>query len=112
GSGPIGIETDYDPAIIRVLKQELGSSQLADIGPVIDGMRMVKDAQDIATLRICGQIADAMMAACREALREGVPEYEVSLAAVRAGTLAAAGHLVDHGARRLETPMIRGLQVL
>jgi Xaa-Pro aminopeptidase len=112
GRGPIGFEADHDPAVFRVLAREFGPDSMADVGALVDELRIVKDAHEIENLRICGRIVDAMMAACREALHAGVPEYEVSLAAIRAGTIAAAAHLTDTGPRRLETPMIRGLQVL
>lgn len=110
--GPIGIETTYDPMVIRALAAGRGRETLVDASSLIEDMRLIKDAEEIRLLRQAGQVANAMMQACRDALREGVPEYEVSLAAIAAGTRTAAGFLTDTGPARLASPMIQGLQVM
>lgn len=110
--GPIGIETHYDPMVVRALAEKRGREALVDASALIEEMRLIKDAEEIRLARQSGQVASAMMRACREALREGVPEYEVSLAAIAAGTRAAARFLSDAGPGRLRSPMVHGLQVM
>jgi Xaa-Pro aminopeptidase len=110
--GPIGIETNYDSMVVRALAEGRGRETLVDASALIEDMRLIKDAEEIRLARQSGQVADAMMQACRDALREGVPEYEVSLAAIAAGTRAAAGFLSDKGPGRLRSPMIHGIQVM
>lgn len=112
GRGPIGIETAYDPMVVRALAAARGRETLVDASALIEDMRLIKDAEEIRLLRQAGQVANAMMKACRDALREGVPEYEVSLAAIAAGTRTAAGFLTDTGPGRLASPMVTGLQVM
>ena len=109
--GRIGIEAAYDPLVVSVLVSEFGRAALIEACDMIDDLRLIKDASEIDTLRKGGIVAQAMMRACREALLEGVPEYEVSLAAINAGTRAAAAFLTDQGPGRLASPMIQGLQV-
>lgn len=63
---------------------------LYDIGPVTDEMRMIKDEYEIQIARHAGQVAIAMLEGAMEAAAPGVHEFEVSLAAEKAGTYKAA----------------------
>ena len=75
-------------------------------------MRMVKTPEEIETMRQAGQVSIAMCQGGKEAIAEGVPEYEVALAVIAAGTRKAAEFLTDVGSERLFSPMIHNLQVL
>lgn len=110
--GAIGIESFYDPMVVQALEADRGREALVDASALIMEMRLIKDAEEIRILRQAGEVANAMMRACRDALRAGVPEYEVSLAAIAAGTRTAAGFLSDKGPGRLASPMVHGLQVM
>lgn len=108
----IGIETFYDSLVMRAMEENFGRGALRDATSLIAELRLIKDEEEVRVLRQAGIVADAMMRACCEALREEVPEYEVSLAAIAAGTRAAARFLTDQGPGRLASPMIHGLQVM
>ena len=63
-------------------------------------------------IRQAGQVAVAMGKGGREVIAEGVPEYEVSLACIVAGTRKAAEIIGSEDAASLMSPMIHNLQVL
>jgi len=63
-------------------------------------------------MRQAGQVAVAMVEAGRKTIRKGVPEYEVSLAAVSAGTRKAAELLAGTANREFDSPMIHNLQIM
>ena len=100
------------PQVHATLVDIVGRDALHDAERVIALMRMVKDADEIATMRQAGQVAVAMGEAGRGAIGEGVPEYEVALAIIGAGTRKAATFLSDEGADRLFSPTIYNLQIM
>ncbi len=53
-------------------------------------MRMIKSDRELLLARHAGQVANASMNAGRAAIGDGVPEYEVALATLQAGTRKAA----------------------
>jgi Xaa-Pro aminopeptidase len=63
-------------------------------------------------MRQAGQVDIAMCEAAIEAIQEDVPEYEITLAVMAAGTRKAAEFLTDKGPERLYTPMIHALQIM
>ena len=77
----VGVEMEYLPAGIADQLQAAGSLILLDISPVIWAARFVKDAEELRRLRVAGALADAGMARAIEALREGVAEADVAVAA-------------------------------
>ena len=100
------------PTIRQYVKERLGQNRPTDISQILSEMRMVKSPEDIETLRCAGSVAVAMCAAALDTIAIGVPEYEISLAAVTAGTRKAT-ELLDHeNAPALFSPMIYNLQVL
>jgi Xaa-Pro aminopeptidase len=74
------------------------SRSIAD--EIIQQMRLIKSAAEIADLRNAGKVADAMMDATRGAVRVGVREFELSLAGDRGWYSQGGGT-----ARRGETPI-------
>jgi Xaa-Pro aminopeptidase len=100
------------PAVQRTLRQAAGGAGLTDGSRLIGSMRMIKGPEEIAIMRQAGQVAVAMGRAGHEAIGEGVPEFEVALAVIEAGTRKAAEFLSENGPDRLVSPTIHNLQVL
>ena len=91
GRSTIAVERDDIPAMVSdYLRSAHGVSDAVDATPVIARMRMVKSAQELDMIRQAGQVAIAMGEGGRAVIAEGVPEYEVSLACIAAGTRKAA----------------------
>ena len=91
GAACVGIEPDHMPPIVRRYMDDLlGAETISSISSILADMRMIKSAQELQLARDAGQVANAMMAAGRAAIKEGVPEYEVAIATSQAGTRKAA----------------------
>ena len=87
----VGIEPDHMPPIVRRYMDDLlGAETISSISSILADMRMIKSAQELQLARDAGQVANAMMAAGRAAIKDGVPEYEVAIATSQAGTRKAA----------------------
>jgi len=83
--GRVGIEFDHVNLDNRAkLEAALPGTEFVDISRSAMAMRMVKSAEEIAVIRNGARIADVGGAACRDAIGEGVPEYEVALASTGA----------------------------
>lgn len=109
----LAVERSDIPAVISDhLRSEHGVSDAVDATPVIARMRMVKSPEELDMIRQAGQVAVAMGVGGREVIAEGVPEYEVSLACIAAGTRKAAEIIDGEDATSLMSPMIHNLQVL
>ena len=91
GATCVGIEPDHMPPIVRRYMDDLlGAETISSISSILADMRMIKSAQELQLARDAGQVANAMMAAGRAAIKDGVPEYEVAIATSQAGTRKAA----------------------
>ena len=91
GAACVGIEPDHMPPIVRRYMDDLlGAETISSISSILADMRMIKSAQELQLARDAGQVANAMMAAGRAAIKDGVPEYEVAIATSQAGTRKAA----------------------
>jgi Xaa-Pro dipeptidase len=113
GMGALGIEVAQIPGIIMsFLHSEWPELRMSNIAPVLADMRMAKTASELMVMRQAGEVAGAMVEAAVIAIDVGVPEYEVSLAIIAAGTRRAASFLEEGGAERFFSPMIHNLQVL
>jgi Xaa-Pro aminopeptidase len=111
--GRIGIEAAALPPIVRTwFDDTLPGTRLTDISGLLGAMRTIKSGEEIAVMRQAGEIAGAMMEAAEGALAQGVPEYEVALAVIAAGTRAAAGFLTAKGWEAFISPMIHNLQIM
>src|SRR5215472_1146625 len=88
------------------------NAEFVDGTAVIAVMRMVKTPEEIAVMRQAGKVAVAMVEAGRSALREGVPEYEVALAMISAGTRKSAQFLSANEEDQYISPTIYNLQVM
>jgi Xaa-Pro aminopeptidase len=73
---------------------------------------MVKSPEEIVVMRQAGKVAVAMLEGARSIMAEGVPEYEIALAAIAGGTRKAATFLSAEGPDRMMSPTIYNLQVM
>ena len=111
--GTIGIERHKThPSVLHSIESALTNQMLIDASAITSAMRMVKTADEIAFMRQAGQVAVAMGEAGRDAIGVGVPEYEVSLAVVAAGTRKAAELLEGTNDAYMMSPSIYNLQIL
>ena len=84
-SGRVGIEYDHiNLENLKKLQDALSEAELVDISKMTMRQRMVKSAEEIELIRNGAQVADIGGAACVEAIREAVPEYEVALHSTQA----------------------------
>jgi Xaa-Pro dipeptidase len=100
------------PVVFSYLSDKLSGSAIMDIGKILSEMRMIKSPEEIAVMRRAGQVAVAMCEAAVQTIAAGVPEYEISLAAIAAGTRKAAKFLGQRKFERLYSPVIHNLQIL
>jgi Xaa-Pro dipeptidase len=113
GQMRVGIEKyKIHPVIMDGLRSEFQNLEFVDIFYILSDMRMVKTPDEIEIMRIAGQVSVAMCQGGIDAIGEGIPEYEVALGVITAGTRKAAEYLTDDGPERLFSPMIYNLQVL
>jgi Xaa-Pro dipeptidase len=113
GAGRVAIEPAHMPPVVRAYVDELvGKDKLTSITPVLAGMRMIKSAQELQLARHAGEVAGAMMQAGREAIADGVPEYEVAIATSQAGTRKAAELLAAHYDDADMSPNTHFLQIM
>ncbi|MGE0004716.1 MAG: M24 family metallopeptidase [Parvibaculaceae bacterium] len=88
----IGIEFDHVNLELRkLLDDAFPEAEFVDIGAPTMWLRTIKSAEEIALIKEGARTADIGGAAIREAIREGVPEYEVALA----GTQAMIRHIAE-----------------
>jgi len=79
-----------DQQRVKRLRERYPFAELGDISPVLDRMRMIKDAHEIEILRRNGRISAEAVVAAIKATRPGAMEYELEAAAV--------GHILKNGA--------------
>jgi len=110
--GVVGIEAGrLHPVLARAMHPCLAHAP-RDVAPILAALRMIKTPAEIAVMRQAGQVALAMVEAARLAIAPGVPEYEVALAVIHAGTRQAAEFLKGETAVRCASPMIANLQIM
>lgn len=112
GRQRIGVDGFAASLIVKRLGGDLRDARVIDASAIFEKLRMVKDAEEIAVMREAGLVVVAMAQAALAAIKEGVPEYEVSLAVMAAGTRKAAELFTTEDSRRLLSPMICNLQML
>lgn len=109
--GRLGIEFGFvTVGVLDILRGCLPAAEFVDAGPLAAEIRRRKAPVELAILRTAGHVAAAQLAAARLALAEGVPEYELTLAARAAGTRAAAEALGP--GYHLMSPVVTGLHVV
>lgn len=96
--GRIGVQDNMWFGDSELIRAAAPAAHVTSGEAVIARLRMIKDAQEIASLRRANQICDAGFAQARESIRPGRPEYEVALeigqAMFAAGSeaMAVSGH--------------------
>ncbi|MEM7562694.1 MAG: Xaa-Pro peptidase family protein [Pseudomonadota bacterium] len=113
GCSRIAIEPQLMPPLVRNYIDTLVDPEaVLDITPVIADMRMIKSDEELQLARHAGQVANAMMQAGRDAIGDGVAEYEVALATSAAGTRKAAELLEAHYEGSEMSPNTHFLQIM
>ena len=113
GAGRVAIEMHHMPAPVRAfIDSQVDATNLVDLAPVVAGMRMIKSEAELQLARHAGEVANAMMAAGREAIGAGVAEYEVALATSQAGTRKSAELLARHYPASEMSPNTHFLQIM
>ncbi|WP_306113796.1 MULTISPECIES: Xaa-Pro peptidase family protein [unclassified Roseovarius] len=109
----IGIEPDHMPPLVRAfVDRSVDAASIASVTPHLAQMRMIKTAEELQLARHAGQVAGAMMQAGREAIADGVPEFEVAIATSQAGTRKAAALLSAHYDDADMSPNTHFLQIM
>ncbi|NOE28526.1 Xaa-Pro peptidase family protein [Ruegeria sp. HKCCD6157] len=109
----VGIEPDHMPPVVRTYLETLVPVEnLVSATPILAKMRMIKSAQELQLARHAGQVASAMMDAGRDAIADGVPEFEVAIATSQVGTRKAAELLVAHYDDADMSPNTHFLQIM
>jgi len=109
----VAIEPDHMPPLVRAYVDSfVDTDNLSNATPILADMRMIKTTQELQLARHAGQVANAMMAAGRAAVADGVPEYEVAIATSQAGTRKAAELLVAHYEDAAMSPNTHFLQIM
>lgn len=113
GTAKIAIEPQHMPPMVRSYLDDLvEAGRLDNVTPILAQMRMIKTPQELQLARHAGQVAGAMMQAGRDAIGDGVPEYEVALATSGAGTRKAAELLAAHYDDADMSPNTHFLQIM
>ncbi|HEY5738436.1 MAG TPA: Xaa-Pro peptidase family protein [Gammaproteobacteria bacterium] len=113
GLQSVAIEPQHIPPPVRAyLDSLLDGTALRDLTPLLAAMRMIKSAEELQLARHAGEVAGAMMSAGREAIADGVAEFEVALATSQAGTRKAAELLAAHYQDRAMSPNTHFLQIM
>ena len=100
------------PLIQNYIKSLLSDHISLDIIPIISDIRMIKSEEELNLARHAGKVAIAMMNAGRNAISEGVEEYEVALATSAAGTRVAAELLKKYYNDSNMSPNTHFLQIM
>lgn len=113
GAACVAIEPDHMPPLVRTYLAELvGDAALESVTPILADMRMIKSPEELQLARHAGQVANAMMAAGRAAIADGVAEFEVAIATSQAGTRKAAELLAAHHDDPDMSPNTHFLQIM
>jgi Xaa-Pro aminopeptidase len=109
----IAVEPDHMPPMVRAYVSEVIDAQRLDNAtPLLSAMRMIKSPEELQLARHAGEVATAMMVAGRDAITDGVPEFEVAIATSQAGTRKAADLLTRHYADTDMSPNTHFLQIM
>ncbi len=110
-TGNVAIEPDQMPAVVRSYVESKVDT-VGSITPILADMRMIKSDEELQLARHAGEVATAMMQAGRDAIADGVMEYEVALSTSAAGTRKAAQLLKLHYADADMSPNTHFLQIM
>ena len=109
----VGIELNLIPQIVKTYIEQITKGRFPkNISPILEDLRMIKSNYEIQLAKHAGQVANAMMIAGRQAIKEGVAEYEVALAISESGTKKAAYLLDTHYTDKDMSPITHFLQIM
>jgi Xaa-Pro aminopeptidase len=109
----VGIERyKIHPLIGEHVRGRFAETQIKDISPILAHMRMVKSPAEIELMHQAGQVAVAMCDAAVNVIGEGIPEYEVALEMIAAGSRKAAEFIHNADTESLYSPMLHNLQIM
>src|SRR6478609_1956298 len=81
GKGRLGVENDHiSPDLLARITAALPGMQPVDVAAATMRLRMIKSAEEIELIKHGARIGDLGGEAIRDAITEGVPEYEVAIA--------------------------------
>jgi len=113
GASRIALEIQKMPPLVRTYIDSLfDASRVEDVAPIVAQMRMIKSNEELQLARHAGEVANAMMTAGRQAIADGVAEYEVALATSLAGTTKSAELLAQHYSATEMSPITHFLQIM
>lgn len=113
GASTVAIEPDHMPPLVRAFVNDLTrDARVVSVTALLADMRMIKTPQELQLARHAGQVANAMMAAGRNAIKDGVAEFEVALATAQAGTRKAAELLAAYYEPTDMSPNTQFLQIM
>jgi Xaa-Pro aminopeptidase len=111
--GNIGFERFHCPPVVtEFLREQVSNHRLRDASAAFSELRMVKSPEELEQVRQAGRVAVAMGEAGKNAIAEGVPEFEICLACMNAGTRKAAEIIGAEDPDSFMSPVIHNLQVL
>ncbi len=109
----VGIELNLIPQIVKSYIEQITQYRfLKNISPILEELRMIKSNYEIQLAKHAGQVANAMMIAGRQAIKDGVAEYEVALAISESGTKKAAYLLNTYYTDKDMSPITHFLQIM
>ena len=109
----IGLEPNLTPPIVQnFLFEIINKKQVKNITPIIQEMRMIKSSEELKIARHAGEVANAMMNAGRNAIKDGAFEYEIALATSSAGTIKASELLKKFYNESSMSPNTQFLQIM
>lgn len=113
GASTVAIEPDHMPPLVRAFVNDLTrDARVVSVTALLADMRMITTPQELQLARHAGQVANAMMAAGRNAIKDGVAEFEVALATAQAGTRKAAELLAAYYEPTDMSPNTQFLQIM
>jgi len=109
----VALEPDHMPPLVRNYVNHITTSlEQTNATTILAKMRMIKSEEELQLARHAGMVAVAMMAAGRDTIEDGVPEYEVALATSQAGTRKAAELLATPYTDAEMSPNTHFLQIM
>ena len=109
----IGIEENHMPPTVRKYVDSIVDKEnIENVTPIISEMRMIKSNEELKIARFAGQVGVSMMQAARDTIGDGVPEYEIAIAASNAGTRKASEILNTHYKGSRMSPLIHFLHIM
>ena len=112
-AGKIAIEPDHMPPSVRIYVDDLVErSKITTASPILNKMRMIKSVEELQLVRHAGEVATAMMQAGKDAIGNGVAEFEVAIATSQSGTRKAAELLAAHYQDGDMSPNTHFLQIM